>query len=359
MAEIDRVLVTGGAGFIGSHLTSFYADRGTEVVVLDNLSRGEILADDEVGEATSNRNWTFLSNEYPEIELVEADIREQDRLQELVRDVDGVVHTAGQVAVTASVEDPRTDFEVNALGTFNLLEAARKVPDPPGFVFTSTNKVYGDNVNEIPVKEMGDRYEYDDPAFSEGIPESFPIDETAHTPYGCSKLAADLYVQDYALRSEVPAAAFRMGCIYGTRQFGNEDQGWVAHFLLSVLREEPITIFGDGKQVRDLLFVDDLARAFDSFLQDPSGKSPVFNIGGGPERTVSLLELLDVIEEKTGIEPEVSFDDWREKDQRVYFTDVSRAREELSWDPRIDVEEGVERFLDWYARYEEDESITH
>lgn len=349
---MERVLVTGGAGFIGSHAAAYYDERGLEVTVLDNLSRVDSLetADDSLD--TARHNWEYLGERHPDVERVQADVRDAERIDELVAAYDGVVHTAGQVAVTTSIDQPRLDFEVNAAGTFNVLEAARRAERNPAVVLASTNKVYGDNVNDVPVVEEETRYRYDDPDYADGIPESLSVDDCEHTPYGVSKLAADLYVQDYAYRGEVEGAAFRMSCIYGTRQFGNEDQGWVAHFALSALRNEPLTIFGDGKQVRDVLFVDDLIRAYDAFLSDPAGKPPVYNVGGGSSNTTSLLEFLDVLEERTGDRPDVRFEDWREGDQRVYVSDISRARGELGWEPRVDFEDGIDRFVDWYRSTE-------
>jgi CDP-paratose 2-epimerase len=350
MSTPDRVLVTGGAGFVGSHAAAYYDDRGAEVTALDNLSRVDTLETAGEDRNTAAYNWNHLADAHPDVELVEADVRDADRMAELVEGHDAVVHTAGQVAVTASLEDPRTDFEVNALGTFNVLEAARKADSDPAVAFASTNKVYGENVNEIPVAEEETRYRFDDPAYAGGVPETLSIDGCEHTPYGTSKLAADLYVQDYAERGVVDAAAFRMSCIYGPRQFGNEDQGWVAHFAISTLRDEPLTIFGDGKQVRDVLYVDDLVRAYDAFLSDPASPSGVYNVGGGPGNTTSLLEFLDLLEETTGTRPEVSFDDWREGDQKVYVSDASRARKDLDWEPQVDFRDGIERFVDWWDK---------
>lgn len=347
MTAPERVLVTGGAGFVGSHAAAYYDEQGAAVTALDNLSRTETLDHADASRDTAAFNWRYLADHHIDVDFVEADIRDHDRLEGIVEGHDAIIHTAGQVAVTASIQNPRTDFEVNAQGTFNVLEAARKADSNPAVVFASTNKVYGDNVNDIPVREEQTRYWYDDPAYAEGIPESLSIDDCEHTPYGVSKLAGDLYVQDYADRNEVQAAAFRMSCIYGTRQFGNEDQGWVAHFALSTLRDEPLTIYGDGKQVRDVLYVDDLIRAYDAFLSDPADKPIVYNIGGGPNNTTSLLEFLDLLEEKTGKRTEVDFDDWREGDQKVYVSDIARAREALDWEPQIDFEEGIERFLEW------------
>lgn len=351
MQSPERVLVTGGAGFVGSHAVEYYAERGADVTALDNLSRVETLEKADESRNTAAYNWEYIENQYPDVDLIEGDIRDAELVEEVVEGHDAIVHTAGQVAVTASIQDPRTDFEVNALGTFNVLEAARKADSDPALVLASTNKVYGDNVNDIPVREMDTRYWYDDPEFEDGIPESLSIDDCEHTPYGVSKLAADLYIQDYAERGVVDAAAFRMSCIYGTRQFGNEDQGWVAHFALSTLRDEPLTIFGDGKQVRDVLYVKDLIRAYDAFISDPRGKPAVYNIGGGQEHTTSLLEVLDLLEQKTGKRVDTSFDEWREGDQRVYVSDISRAREKLNWEPKVGFEEGVERFVNWYENH--------
>jgi CDP-paratose 2-epimerase len=341
------VLVTGGAGFVGSHVVEYYLDAGASVTALDNLSRVDTLADADDSLDTAAYNWEYLDREYDGVEFVTADVRDYDAVKRHVAGKDAVIHTAGQVAVTASLEDPRTDFEVNALGTFNVLEAARTADTDPAVVVASTNKVYGNNVNDVPVREEESRYWYDDPAYDSGIPESFPIDGCEHTPYGTSKLAADLYVQDYAARGMVDAAAFRMSCIYGPRQFGNEDQGWVAHFALSALRDEPLTIFGDGKQVRDVLHVEDLVRAYDAFVQDPAGKPAVYNVGGGPDSTTSLVEFLDLLEAETGGRPPLTYEDWREGDQKVYVSDISRATQELDWKREIPFDEGIEQFLRW------------
>jgi CDP-paratose 2-epimerase len=352
MSRPDSVLVTGGAGFVGSHAVEYYAERGADVTALDNHSRTETLETADESRDTAAHNREYLAEHYPEVDHVEGDVRDDALVESLVEGHDAVVHTAGQVAVTASIQDPRTDFEVNALGTFNVLEAARKADSDPAVVLASTNKVYGDNVNDIPVVEGETRYRYGDDDYDAGIPETLSIDDCEHTPYGVSKLSADLYVQDYADRGAVDAAAFRMSCIYGPRQFGNEDQGWVAHFALSTLRDEPLTVFGDGKQVRDVLYVEDLVRAYDAFLSAPEGKPAVYNIGGGAGNTTSLLEFLDLLEEKTGHRVDVSFDEWREGDQKVYVSDISRARAELDWEPRVGFEEGIERFVDWYGQWE-------
>lgn len=255
-----------------------------------------------------------------------------------------IIHTAAQVAVTASITDPRMDFEINALGTFNVIEAARL--NDSALVFCSTNKVYGENVNKIEVAERETRYEFADPRYKNGIPETFPIDLISHSPYGCSKLAADIYVQDYAHTYGLKTGVFRMSCIYGERQFGVEDQGWVAWFVIATLTGRPITIYGDGKQVRDVLHVSDLVYAFDRFMNSTQ-KQEVFNIGGGPRNTLSLLELLELLRDFTGKTPRVSYASWRPADQKVYISDISRLAEKLGWQPTVRPRDGVNGLISW------------
>jgi CDP-paratose 2-epimerase len=266
---MDSVLVTGGAGFIGSHAAAYYDDREVDVIALDNLSRVETLEDATADRDTAAFNWRYLANNHPTVERGEGDVHDLETLVGLVERHDAVIHKAGQVAVTTSLENPVLDFGTNARGTLNVLEASRRANSDPTVAVASSNKVYGDNVNDVPVADGETRYRYDDPDYADGIPEEFPIDDCEHTPYGISKLAADLYFQDYATRGVVDAAAFRMSCFYGPRQFGNEDQGWVAHSALSALRYEPLTIYGNGKQVRDIIYVGDLISAYDAFLRDP------------------------------------------------------------------------------------------
>jgi len=338
-----KILVTGGAGFVGSHVAEYYAKRGEEVIVFDNLSRAEILGK-TVGDQLYN--WNYLKSNYPDIKLVRGDIRDFDKLKATTCEVDVIIHAAAQVAVTTSLRDPRTDFEINTLGTFNVLEAARL--NDSAVVFCSTNKVYGENVNKIPVIEKATRYEYADPKYKNGIPEDFPIDLTSHSPYGCSKVAADLYAQDYAHTYGLRTGVFRMSCIYGERQFGVEDQGWVAWFVIATLADKPITIYGNGKQVRDVLYVRDLVRAFDAFLSS-NLRHGVFNIGGGPENALSLLELIGLLGKLTGKRPKVSFSSWRPADQKVYISDIQKATRLLGWRPQVRLEEGVKRLVDWVS----------
>ncbi len=338
-----RILVTGGAGFIGSHVAEYYAKAGEEVVVFDNLSRAETLKTDNKFVAY---NWNYLKKNYGNIKLVKGDIRDLSEIQKVVKEAEVVVHTAAQVAVTTSVENPRLDFETNALGTFNILECARQAKTNPTIVYCSTNKVYGTNVNKIPVREEKTRYCFTDDCYEQGIAEDFPIDSCEHTPYGSSKLAGDLYVQDYAHTYGLRTGVFRMSCIYGERQFGVEDQGWVAWFVIASLTNKRLTIYGDGKQVRDVLHVSDLVEAYNRFIRS-NLKNEVFNIGGGQENSLSLVELLTLLAKITKKKTRISFAGWRLGDQKVYISNISRAQEKMNWKPKTTVKEGIERLARW------------
>ncbi len=335
-----KVLVTGGAGFVGSHVAEYYAKKCDEVTIFDNLSRATLLGYDA---SNALYNWNYLKS-YANINRIKGDIRDIGAIETASKDADVIVHAAAQTAVTTSVKDPRTDFEINALGTFNVLEAARK--SNASVIFCSTNKVYGDNVNQIPVNEQEKRYVFSDSKYKNGIKEIFPTDLCEHTPYGASKFAGDIYVQDYARVYGLKTAIFRMSCIYGTRQFGVEDQGWVAWFIIATLTNKPITIYGDGKQVRDVLYVDDLVKAYDLFIES-NLKQEVFNIGGGSENTLSLLELLDLLKDSTDMRAKISYDDWRPSDQKIYISDIGKIREKLKWKPEANPREGVNKLVDW------------
>ena len=335
-----KILVTGGAGFVGSHVAEFYAKKGHEVVVYDNLSRASLL---KKPDKNSMYNWSYLK-QFKNIKLVKESILDIKKLENQTNGMDVVIHAAAQTAVTTSVIDPKADFEVNAIGTFNVLEAARK-NDVKQFLYCSTNKVFGENVNKIEVKEEKTRYTFE-PKFKNGIPETFDIDLNEHTPYGCSKLAGDLYTQDYSHLYGMKTGVFRMSCIYGTRQFGVEDQGWVAWFTIATILGKPITIYGDGKQVRDVLYVTDLVDIFDNFINSKL-KHGVFNTGGGHKKTLSLLELLALLENLTGKRSKISFDDWRPSDQKVYISDITNAKKALCWEPKIGPEQGVKKLVDW------------
>lgn len=335
-----RVLVTGGAGFIGSHIVEYYAKRGCDVLCYDNLSRAQLLKKP----IDVSYNWNYLKR-FRTVKFVKGDVRNLDGVKNIAKDIDIIVHTAAQTAVTTSLTDPKTDFEVNALGTFNVLEAARLSNTEPAIVYCSTNKAYGDNVNKIRVSEKETRYVFED-RYKEGVPENFPIDLCQHTPYGCSKLLGDLYVQDYAHTYGLKTGVFRMSCIYGDRQLGIEDQGWLAWFAIATITGKPITIYGDGKQVRDVLYVTDLLQAYDTFINS-NLRHEVFNIGGGPENTLSLLESLELLKKLTGNTATVSFNDWRESDQKVYVSDISKCKKKLHWKPKIGLKEGVRKLVQW------------
>ena len=344
-------LVIGGAGFVGSNLADRLLRDGREVVVFDTLARPGV-----------ERNLAWLRAAHGErVTFVRGDVRDRDAVREAVRDGGGagaagdVYHFAAQVAVTTSLGDPGDDFDVNARGTLNVLEAVRALRDATGYaapvVFTSTNKVYGELSDVAEARSPGGarRYEPADAALAAtGIAESRPLD--FHSPYGCSKGAADQYVCDYARSFGLPTVVFRMSCIYGPRQFGTEDQGWVAHFLIRALEGRPITLYGDGLQVRDVLFVDDLVDAFllaRRHVARLAGRA--FNIGGGPANTTSLLELVERIGGLTGRRPDVRFEAWRTGDQRWYVSDVRAFGAATGWQPRTSLAEGLGRLHAWLA----------
>mgnify|MGYP001772834155 CR=1 FL=1 len=340
-----KVLVTGGAGFIGSHVAEFFAKDGSEVVIMDNLSRFILLGKNSDWQ---NYNLTYLQKRYPSVVFVEGNVCNMEELSRAGKDVDLIVHAAAQVAVTTSVNDPLTDFKINAFGTLNVLEFARR--HDSAVIFCSTNKVYGENVNKIPLRDLGTRYWFADPMYNEGIPETFPIDGCAHTPYGCSKLAADIYVQDYAYTYDLRTVVLRLSCIYGERQFGVEDQGWIAHFIKQALLGNPITIFGDGKQVRDILYIGDLVKAINlAFIHCDRIKGEIFNIGGGPENAVSILEALNYIKELVGRELLIRYAEWRKADQKVYVSCIKKASKHLGWKPEINWRDGIRRLYYWMS----------
>jgi CDP-paratose 2-epimerase len=330
------VLITGGAGFVGCNVAAEALSRGGRVRVLDNLSRHGV---------RDNLQW--LRDSHGErVETIVADIASTDRLDEALENVDAVYHFAAQVAVTTSLEQPDDDFRTNLLGTFRLLEAVRRMPRPASLVFASTNKVYG-NLAHVPLEE--EQLRYASPAMP-SVDERQALD--FHTPYGCSKGGAEQYVLDYARTFGLSATALRMSCIYGPHQCGTEDQGWVAHFLIQALRGEPIYIYGDGKQVRDILFVDDLVaaqRAALVYMDQLRGKA--WNVGGGIANSVSLLEILDLITEATGRRPDVQFREPRAGDQKYYVSDVSAFGAATGWSPGVSPPEGVARLGRWFRDY--------
>ncbi|UCD55228.1 MAG: GDP-mannose 4,6-dehydratase [Candidatus Omnitrophota bacterium] len=335
-----KILITGGAGMVGSHAAEFYALRGDEVIVFDNLMRSKLFGYDK---KSVEFNWNYLAG-FKNIKRVLGDIRNTGDLKKVItKDIDIIVHTAGQPGVGFSIGDPSEDYTINAFGTFNVLEHIRKICPGSCFIYCSTNKVYGENVSQLPLAETDMRYRFKD---INAIDENFRIDLTPHTPYGASKYVGDIYAQEYAYTYGIKAAVFRMSCTYGTRQFGFEDQGWLAHFIISNLVNRPITIYGDGKQVRDVLYVEDLVGAFDLFAKSDI-KRETFNIGGGPRNTLSLLEFMKIVEGKTGKTFKVGFDKWRPSDQRVYISDISKIEKILGWSPKISIDEGINKVLNW------------
>jgi CDP-paratose 2-epimerase len=314
-----RILITGGAGFLGINAAQHLIKAGSHVTLLDNLSR-----------PGTERNLKWLITSHPDrITFIKQDVRNAGALAEHVKRQDAVLHLAAQVAVTTSLVDPNTDFDINARGTVNMLEAVRVHNHDAPFIFASTNKVYGKlDHGSGPCKE------------------SQPLD--FHSPYGCSKGAADQYVRDYARCFDMNTVVLRQSCIYGAHQYGTEDQGWVAHFVHSILKDRPLTIYGDGAQVRDLLDTRDLSELY-ALVIDKIGitRGEIYNVGGGPENQRNLLEVIDQIGEITGRKPQLSFAGWREGDQKFYVSDVGKARTDLGWAPRIDFDRGLRELISW------------
>jgi CDP-paratose 2-epimerase len=332
-----RIVVTGGSGFLGSNLVDRLATDGHDVLIVDSLARDRV-----------EQNLDWLLARHPRRIAVEiADIRDAFVAHDTIKGADAVVHLAAQVAVTTSVVDPVGDFEINARGTLNVLEAVRNAaPDAP-LVFASTNKVYGEFIPRRQMVRDGQRHVPRDMSLREGVDEMTPL--SLHSPYGCSKGVADQYVLDYARIYGLKTVVLRMSCLYGPRQFGTEDQGWVAHFLISALTGMPITIFGDGYQMRDVLYADD---AVDAYLQAlrfarNSGGGRAFNLGGGPDNAFSLRELLTLIPELTGVKPSIEFADWRPGDQAWYVSDTSAFTAATGWRARITPGEGLRRLMAW------------
>jgi len=335
-SETKTVLVTGGAGFIGSNLTDRLAEQGCRVRVFDALARPGV-----------ERNLAWLKARHRErIESVTADIRDENAVGRSVEGADAVFHMAAQVAVTTSMVDPVEDFEINVRGAINVLEAVRRERRQVPVIFASTNKVYGD-LADIPLGLIDGGYRPEDQALrTAGVPEARPLD--FHTPYGCSKGAADQYVLDYARSFDLPTCVFRMSCIYGPRQMGTEDQGWVAHFLIRALKGQSISIYGDGQQVRDILNVKDAVDAYvAAWRQIDRVKGRAFNLGGGPANAVSLRQLISHIDKLVGHRTELSFHDWRPGDQRYFVADATAARETLGLGQPIGWREGVAGLADW------------
>jgi CDP-paratose 2-epimerase len=316
-----KVLITGGAGFLGVNAAVHMIGAGWQVTLLDNLSR-----------PGTDRNLKWLTSRHPhETNFIHEDLRNAQALENHVKGHDAILHLAGQVAVTTSLVDPVTDFEVNARGTLNMLEATRKQSPEASFVFASTNKVYG-------------KLEQNNRACKETQPIDF------HSPYGCSKGAADQYVRDYARCFHMNTVVLRQSCIYGAHQYGTEDQGWVAHFVHSILKDRPLNIYGDGSQVRDLLDARDLSAAYELVIKKmDTARGEIYNVGGGPANQRNLLEVIEAIGRLTEKKPQYSFADWREGDQAYYVSDISKAKEHLGWEPEIPFDRGLHDLVAWAA----------
>ncbi|GBD97938.1 MAG TPA: NAD-dependent epimerase/dehydratase family protein [Nitrospirae bacterium] len=331
-----KVLVTGGCGFLGSHVCEFYIKKGAEVISYDNMTKHELERTGFATEAARNYNRDYLEN--IGVKMVKADIRNYEELLDVTNGCDYIVHTAAQPAMTISWEDPELDITTNVNGTFNVLETARKLKIP--VACCATVHVYGNKINET-LNEGATRYIRE----PEGIDENHPTLEGTLTPLHASKAAGDIYVKTYIDTYKVEAASFRLTGIYGTRQFGGEDHGWVANFSIRSVLDWPLTIFGTGKQVRDIIYATDVCEAFDAFYH--KRKSGIYNIGGGPQTAISLIECIDILEEISGKKPEVKFSTDRHGDLRYFISDINKAKKELDWSPRIMPKEGIETLVKW------------
>lgn len=328
-----KALITGGAGFIGSNLAARLLREKADITVYDNLSR-----------KGTKYNLKWLQKEFPKLKFVKADIRNAAKMKEAVKGMDVVFHLAGQVAVTTSVIDPQEDFEINMIGTFNVLEAIRALKKRPILLYTSTNKVYGD-LGGMKVKETKTRYEFKDSP--EGVTEEQCLD--FHSPYGCSKGAADQYVRDYARIYNMPTIVFRQSCIYGQNQFGIEDQGWVAWFAIATMLKKKITVYGNGKQTRDILYAEDLNDAYLKAVANiDKTAGQIYNIGGGRNNSISIwFEFVKILEEQLDTKIDAKWSDWRPGDQPIFISDNSKAKKDFGWKPTTSKEEGIAKMIEW------------
>lgn len=337
-----KVLVTGGCGFLGSHVCGFYARKGDEVVSYDNMTKHELERTGFITEAARNYNWDYLKS--LGVKMIKADIRNFEELLDHAQGCDYIIHTAAQPAMTISWEDPELDITTNVMGTFNVLETARKLQIP--VASCATVHVYGNKINET-LKEGKKRYLRE----PEGIDENHPTLEGTLTPLHASKAAGDIYVKTYIDTYRIEVVSFRLTGIYGTRQFGGEDHGWVANFSIRSILGWPITIFGSGKQVRDIIYATDVCEAFDAFYK--SRKPGIYNIGGGLQTAISLLECIDILRDINGERPEVKFAPDRHGDLRYFICDINKAKRELNWAPKIMPRKGIETLVKWIKENKE------
>lgn len=332
----ENILITGGAGFIGTNLADFYLSHKKKVTIFDNFSR-----------AGTRENARWLKERHGEsLRIVEGDVSWLgNEFQELIEQADTVFHLAAQVAVTTSVTNPAEDFEINARGTFNVLEAIRRSYSRPAMLYSSTNKVYG-KMSDLEIVRRHNRYAYKN--LQTGVPVSRALE--FYSPYGCSKGCGDQYVMDYARIYGLDTVVFRQSCIYGEHQFGIEDQGWVAWFAIRAMQNLPFTIYGDGRQVRDVLYVSDLIAAYDAAIENiETTRGQAYNIGGGAQNTLSLLELVALLEEQMGSRLSFGFEEWRPGDQLCYISDVRQAEKDFGWKPRVSPVEGVANLVGWLS----------
>lgn len=334
--KAKKVFISGGAGFIGSNVANFHLNKGDIVTVYDNLSRAG---------TEKNIKWLKGHKNKKNLKFIKGDICDSSKLNKSLVNYDIVYHLAAQVAVTTSMINPRSDFEINALGTFNMLEAFRLKSNKAIFIYASTNKVYG-NLEDLDCVVKKGRYVFANKKYTNGVSEERGVD--FHSPYGCSKGAGDQYVRDYGRVFGLNTVVFRQSCIYGQRQFGNEDQGWVIHFVRTVLENKALKIFGDGMQVRDILHVDDLINAYQLAIKNTKkSRGQIYNVGGGLENSISLLELINILKNKVNQNIQYKLFDWREGDQKIYISDNSKLEKELKWKPKIDKNNGVDKLIIW------------
>ncbi len=356
---MSKILITGGLGFIGHHLAINLSQKGHKITVLDNLSRpiSNIIISSKIKD--KNYNWEYLDEFHPKIEKKIIDIRDREKVTAIIQNFkpEIIIHAAGQTSAVGSIENPRFDFENNIIGLFNILNSAKESQIVTDFLYISTNKVYGNNVSNIPLIEGKTRYIPEEKKFT-GFSETLSVDHSIHTPYGVSKLAGDLYVQEFGKIYGMKNTVFRLSCIYGDQQFGIPGQGFISYMFLNAISGKPIQIYGNGKQVRDILYIDDLSNLVERYLASTSSlnpkifnqKSRVYNIGGGINNTISLLELIGKFESILGKKIEIEFSNWRLGDQKLYISDLTKIYSEFGWKPNINPEQGIERLTNWIEK---------
>ena len=337
-----RILITGGAGFIGSHLAEYYAQDEEEVFILDNLSRPEFVL--KKGNAR-DYNWNYLEK-YSNVALIPGDIRDYESLEAAAEDVDLIFNCAAQTQSNASIGNPINDISCNVLGAFNVLEVARRAAKKPTVIHCSTSRIYGINVNRLPVKSDNGIFRFTGKDYEQGIAESFPVDGHGHTPFGVSKLSADIYMQEYAHLYGLKIGVFRLSTVYGPRHFGIEEQGWMGGLVLDTILGRPATIYGDGDQTRDPVYITDVINAFDTFIQNDL-RQGVFNIGGGADNLLSPVKLLDILEEKTGKRSSVRANEHLPYEQRAYYSNLTKIGKMLNWQPTVNIIDGLDIMIKW------------